>query len=109
MLTQFSAEANSVSCPIPHFASFDHRFIKLSEAFSLDSVIYAADGSRFEPFFPSAVVLRIYELRERSCQEFFSDASKRDRQHRAWKGDTLYEQLGEAEAVLVQELKEVMR
>jgi hypothetical protein len=41
--------------PIPHFLSFDRRFVKLTETFQLSGLIYAASGRHFEHIYSEAL------------------------------------------------------
>jgi hypothetical protein len=46
----FSSKPPITAFPVPHFLSFDRRFIRLTETFKLDGIIYAGKGKRCEHF-----------------------------------------------------------
>ncbi len=59
--------------PIPHFLSFDRRFVKLTEAFQLSGVIYAANGRPCEHIYSEALWRPVCDLldgeRRQLCTE----------------------------------------
>jgi hypothetical protein len=83
-----SSKPQNTGFPVPHFLSFDRRFIRLAETFKLDGIIYAAKGKRCEQFYSRPVLRAVSNLLEGPLGEFNTAAAIADRRRRIAEGET---------------------
>ncbi len=86
--------------PIPHFLSFDRRFVKLTEAFQLSGLIYAANGRHCEHVYSEALWRPVSDLLGGERRQLCAEEDIRDRQRRNQNDGALDEQLVQSEATL---------
>ena len=92
--------------PIPHFLSFDRRFVKLTEAFQLSGLIYAANGRYCEHIYSDALWRPVSDLLGGERRQLCTEEDIRDRQRRNQNDGALDEQLVQSEATLTSLLNE---
>jgi len=92
--------------PIPHFLSFDRRFVKLTEAFQLSGLIYAANGRRCEHIYSEALWRPVSNLVGEERRQLCTEEAIRDRQRRNQNDGALDKQLVQSEATLTGLLNE---
>jgi hypothetical protein len=68
--------------PIPHFLSFDRPFVKLTEAFQLSGLIYAANGRLCEHIYSEALWRPVSDLLGEERRQLCTKEAIRDRQRR---------------------------
>ena len=90
--------------PVPHFLSFDRRFIRLIEAFHLSAVIFSKRMRRCEQFYTYALLKEMSDVLQGPCREFYDEESVKDRQKRALKEQSSDRDLIEVEAELTEDL-----
>lgn len=105
----FSAPSDKAAFPIPHFLTFDRRFVQLTEAFQLNGLIYAPGSCRCELIYQESILLPVSDLMKGKCHEFYTADAMRDRQGRALEGEAQREHLTGIETRLVADLNEVMQ
>ena len=62
MLVICASSVGATTFPIPHFLSFDRRFVKLVEAFQLSGLIYPANGRHCEHLYSEALWRPVSDL-----------------------------------------------
>lgn len=90
--------------PVPHFLSFDRRFIRLIEAFHLSAVIFSKQMRRCEQFYTYALLKEMSDVLQGPCREFQVQDAVQDRQKRALKEQPGDQDLIAVEAELTEEL-----
>jgi hypothetical protein len=101
-----SSKAPDTAFPIPHFLSFDRRFIRLSEKFKLDGIIYAANAKRCEQFYARPILRAVSDLLEGPLGELNTAQAIADRRRRVAKGEQVFdERLSAVEAELSEQLR----
>jgi hypothetical protein len=90
--------------PVPHFLSFDRRFIRLIEAFQLNAVIFSKKMRRCEQFYSYALLKEMSDVLEGPCGEFQVQEAVQERQKRALKERPADQDLIEVEVELTKEL-----
>jgi hypothetical protein len=104
MLTITASRPDAAAFPIPHFLSFDEPFVRLTDAFQLNGLIFAANGRRCEHIFSGDLVRPVSALLQGPCHRFYTDDAIRDRRRRALEGTALAEQLIAVEKTVAAEL-----
>ena len=92
--------------PIPHFLSFDRPFVKLTEAFQLSGLIYAANGRHCEHIYSEALSRPVSDLLGGERRQLCTEEDIRDRQRRNQNDGAPDEQLVQSEATLTNLLNE---
>ena len=87
-----SGRAENAPFPVPHFLSFDRRFIRLIDTFKLDGVMYAGNRKRCEQFYALPVLQEISHLLRGPLSEFYTDAAIADRKRRIDNSGDVYDQ-----------------
>jgi len=105
LITVKSSRSNETAFPIPHFLSFDKRFIDLIETFQLDGIIYAANGRRCEQFYSRQLLEPVSDLLRTSLARFYSADALQDREARSSNEAALDAHLVNLEGDLAEELK----
>ncbi len=82
MTMMHSGRAENTPFPVPHFLSFDRRFIRLIDTFKLDGVIYAGNRKRCEQIYARPVLQEISTLLHGSLGEFYTDKAIAERKRR---------------------------
>ena len=101
-----SGRAENTPFPVPHFLSFDRRFIRLIDTFKLDGVIYAGNRKRCEQIYARPVLPEISDLLRGPLSDFYTDAAIADRKRRIDQSGNIYDQrLFTITAGLLEELR----
>src|SRR5947207_10896460 len=82
MTMMHSGRAENTPFPVPHFLSFDRRFIRLIDTFKLDGVIYAGNRKRCEQIYARPVLQEISTFLHGSLGEFYTGKAIADRKRR---------------------------
>jgi hypothetical protein len=90
--------------PVPHFLSFDRRFIRLIEAFRLSAIIFSKKLQRCEQFYTYALLKEMSDVLRGRCGEFYDRAAIKEREKRTLRGHPADRKLDELEADLTREL-----
>ena len=106
LITIRSSRTTETGFPIPHFLSFDKRFIRLIETFQLDGIIYAANGKRCEQFYSRSLLEPVSDLLRTDLARFYSKDAIQDRKARAADEEALDAHLIVLERALAAELAE---
>jgi hypothetical protein len=106
----WSYRESEAAFPIPHFLSFDSRFVSLTERFRLRGMIYSAGRRRSELMYSRSFLERVSSvLAVRSYAAFYSEAAIADRRERAKLEQGLDEQkLLAVEETVTDEVKQVL-
>jgi len=104
MLAIGSSFVGATPFPIPHFLSFDRRFVRLTESCQLNGLIYAADGRRCEHIYSESLLRPVSELLAGPCCEFYTEEAMRDRQRRNLVDEVQTEMLIQTEVDLTKQL-----
>lgn len=109
MLMISSHRTSETPFPIPHFLSFDRRFVRLTERFRLRGLIYNAGRRRSECIYSRTLLEEVSDLLSKRCYaEFYSATALRDRRERATAEDVLDRRLVELEDGLEGQLAEAL-
>lgn len=107
MTMMHSGVAGNTPFPVPHFLSFDRRFVRLIEIFKLDGVIYWGNRKRSEQIYARPVLQEISDLLRGPLGEFYTDQAIGNRKRRiAECGNMLEERLPTVTEALLQELRD---
>ena len=106
--TVISSRPEKNPFPLPHFVSFDRRFVRLIDGFHLDGVIFSKRMRRCEQFFTHSRLREMSDVLQGICGEFQKPESVRDRQARALRERPADQDLIEAEADLTNKLDDVV-
>jgi hypothetical protein len=102
-----SGAAANTPFPIPHFLSFDRRFVRLIETFKLDGVIYSGNRKRCEQIYARPVLQEISDLLRGPLGEFYTDQAIADRKRRVAESGTILDvRLSVVSEALLQELRD---
>jgi hypothetical protein len=93
--------------PVPHFLSFDRRFVRLIETFKLDGVIYWGNRKRCEQIYARPVLQEVSDLLRGPLGDFYTDQAIADRKQRIDEcGNMLDNRLPAVTEALLQELRD---
>ena len=105
-----SSHLQNTAFPVPHFLSFDRRFIRLTETFKLDGVIYAAKGKRCEQFYSRPLLRAVSNLLAGPLGEFNTSEAIANRRQRIAENESQFdERLLALEADLSRQLMELCK
>jgi len=90
--------------PVPHFLSFDRRFIRLIESFRLNAVIFSEKMRRWEQFYTYGLLKEMSDVLRGPCGDFYTREAMENRKKRALPGLPTEGELVEIEADLTREL-----
>jgi hypothetical protein len=87
-----SRHSTKAAFPIPHFLSFDRRFIRLVEAFKLDGLIYVGDSKRCEQFLSYELLRGLSDLLHGPLGDFRKSAAVEDRKRRIAQNEPFFDE-----------------
>jgi hypothetical protein len=109
ILMIWSHRESEAAFPIPHFLSFDRRFIRLTEKFRLRGLIYSAGRRRSELMYTRSLLKGVSDVLAPRCYAaFYSQAAIQDRRERATSDEGLDEELVAVETMVTDELREIL-
>jgi hypothetical protein len=103
-----SGIAENTPFPVPHFLSFDRRFVRLIETFRIDGVIYAGNRKRCEQIYSQSILREVSNLLTGPLREFYTGTAIAERKRRIAASSKVFdERLITASAELLEELKHI--
>jgi hypothetical protein len=109
ILMIWSYRESEAAFPIPHFLSFDRRFVRLTEMFRLRGLIYSAGRRRSELMYSRSLLKEVSDVLAPRCYAaFYSQVAIQDRRERATSDEGLEQKLFAVEELVTDELMKIL-